>query len=119
MEFESVRLHTAGYGRLADRIEHVAKSEGDGLGYDIVSFETSGMERFIEVKTTNYGKYTPFFATPREVAVSLQESDQYHLYRVFAFSKSPALYCLSGSLPETCSLTPALFKASSGAAHPL
>ena len=50
-EFEARRLHAAGQKSLAERVEHVAGSRGDGLGYDVLSFEVSGEERFIEVKT--------------------------------------------------------------------
>ena len=43
--------------RLAARVDRVSETRGDGLGYDVLSFETSGRERLIEVKTTNYGAF--------------------------------------------------------------
>jgi hypothetical protein len=49
MRFEEERLWRAGQKRLADKIEHVARTRGDGEGYDILSFEESGHERLIEV----------------------------------------------------------------------
>jgi len=52
-----------GNDKLAERIEHIALTEGDGIGYDIRSFERDGSDRFIEVKTTAYGKQTPFFVS--------------------------------------------------------
>ena len=52
LRFEQARLLAAGQDRLAGRIEHVAQTRGDGDGFDILSFEPSGAERLIEVKTT-------------------------------------------------------------------
>lgn len=46
--FERERLVRAGQRNLAKKIRHVALSEGDSLGYDILSFETDGRERLIE-----------------------------------------------------------------------
>jgi hypothetical protein len=40
---------------LADQIDWVASRLGDGLGYDIVSFDGNGDELYLEVKTTNAG----------------------------------------------------------------
>lgn len=61
LEVEHARLWMSGKRSLANRIEHVAQTKGDGLGYDILSFEESGQERLIEVKTTRFGPLTPFF----------------------------------------------------------
>jgi len=66
MRFEHERLWRAGKRKLAECIDHVAKTKGDGLGYGIRSFAESGEERFIEVKTTRYGSLTPFFASGNE-----------------------------------------------------
>jgi hypothetical protein len=38
---------------LARKIRWVSAEDGDGAGYDILSFEPNGRERLIEVKTTN------------------------------------------------------------------
>ena len=42
----------------------MAHLDGDGAGYDILSFETDGTERFLEVKTTVGYERTPFFISP-------------------------------------------------------
>lgn len=52
ISYEQTRLALAGYERLAASIEHTSRVRGDRAGYDIRSFETSGEERWIEVKTT-------------------------------------------------------------------
>ncbi|MEO7102679.1 MAG: DUF3883 domain-containing protein [Gemmatimonadaceae bacterium] len=72
-------------------IEHVSRTQGDGLGYDIVLFETDGRERMIEVKTTAFDAMTPFFASKREVSVSEDLAPQFQLYRIFKFRDSPNL----------------------------
>lgn len=75
LEYEEYRLRSAGEKVLANCIKHVAKSKDDGLGYDILSFETSGQERFIEVKTTAFAKETPFYASRNEVSFSADFQD--------------------------------------------
>jgi hypothetical protein len=113
LEFEYERLWKAGKRKFADRIEHVAQSKGDYVGYDILSFEKTGRERFIEVKTTRYGAFTPFFASRNEVKVSEIYEKEYQLYRLFHFNKErgrqPELYILPGALRHTCTLEPNQF----------
>ena len=111
MNYEHERLWRAGYRHLADKIEHVALSKGDHLGYDILSFEESGQERLIEVKTTQFGPMTPFFATRNEVNVSIELADHYQLYRVFSFEKDTKLFTLEGAIGKHCELTPITFSA--------
>lgn len=111
MVFEEQRLRHAGKKRLAERIDHVSRTQGDGLGYDVLSFDENGAERLIEVKTTRGGVSMPFFATRNEVDVSAAERERYHLYRVFAFGRQPQLFTLKGSIRETCVLDPLLFRA--------
>jgi hypothetical protein len=111
MNYEHERLWRAGCRQLAERIEHVAVSQGDHLGYDILSFEESGRERLIEVKTTQFGPMTPFFATRNEVNVSIELADHYQLYRVFSFEKNAKLFALEGAIGSRCELTPTIFSA--------
>lgn len=109
LEFEHQRLWQAGQRALAERIDHVSKTKGDGLGYDILSFEEDGVERLIEVKTTQFGMMTPFFVSRNEVDVSLSEADRYHLYRLFSFGRQTRLFALPGAMNQTCQLTPVNF----------
>lgn len=112
VRFEQARLIQAKQEALAARVEHIAVTEGDGRGYDILSFEADGRERLIEVKTTRYARETPFFVTRNEVAVSAAEHDRYHLYRCFGFRRRPRLFTLQGALPTTCVLEPVTYQAS-------
>ncbi len=70
MNFERARLMADGQDHLADKVERISESMGDGAGFDILSFETDGRDRFVEVKTTKYGKETPFYLTRNEVGFS-------------------------------------------------
>jgi hypothetical protein len=106
IEFEKARLIHEGKEALAAKIEHTAKVKGDYAGFDILSFEVTGAERLIEVKTTKYGKTTPFFATSNEVLVSEQNASQYCVYRLFTFAAKPRFYQLQGPISTTCHLSP-------------
>lgn len=112
VRFERWRLLQVGAGQLAERVEHVAKTRGDGLGYDVLSFASDGAERFIEVKTTSFGKRTPFFVSSNEVEFARSESDRFRLYRVFDFRVEPRLFELAGQIENHCVLDPHSFKAS-------
>lgn len=111
LQVEHRRLWDAGRRRLAEKIEHVSHTRGDGFGYDIVSYEESGQQRLIEVKTTNFGVMTPFFASANEVNVSEAEDNAFHLYRVFRFRDAPRIFFLRGSLRQTCDLYPTEYRA--------
>jgi hypothetical protein len=105
LNFERARLLSLRKDDLAGRIEHTSSVRGDGEGYDILSYEESGRERLIEVKTTKYGRETPFFVSSNELAVSEAHADEYHLYRLFGFRLSPRLFTVSGTLQATCWLS--------------
>ena len=65
LRFEVARLVRAGQERLAVMVELVSETRGDGLGYDVLSFEISGRERLIEVKTTSYGASNAVLRDPQ------------------------------------------------------
>lgn len=111
MEYETRRLRNLGAKTFADRIDHVSKTKGDGLGFDILSFDADGRERFIEVKTTGYVAETPFFISPNEVNFSSEQSDKFHLYRLFAFRNKPQMFVLSGPIAANCLLDPVSYRA--------
>ena len=111
VQYEHWRLSKLGETRLADRVEHVAKTKGDGLGFDVLSFDMDGKERFIEVKTTRYGRDTPFFVSRGELARSKVDSEHFHLYRLYEFRDAPRLFDLAGSIENNCTLDPISFRA--------
>jgi hypothetical protein len=73
--------------------------------------ETDDSERLIEVKSTALGKYFPFLLTAVEVRCSEDVPEKFHLFRVFDFGRSPKLYVLRGTLRDSCSLEPTLYRA--------
>ncbi len=111
LRFEHERLWRAGKKKLAERIEHVARTKGDYLGYDILSFEVNGQERLIEVKTTAFGAMTPFFASRNEVEFSESRDAEYQLYRLFNFRRQPKLFALGGAVSRSCRLEPIQYSA--------
>lgn len=101
LDFEKYRMRESERYDLVNDVEWSSKVRGDGLGYDIRSFNPiNDEELFIEVKTTNSGKYQPFFISDNEVSYSKDFSDQYTLYRVFQFRTDPKLFQLDGDIEK-------------------
>jgi hypothetical protein len=112
VELERRRLLGLGRDDLAKKVEWVSDTTGDGLGFDVLSFdEVDESERLIEVKTTTMGRYVPFFVTANEVRCSEAMAQQYHLYRLFRFTHQPRLYVLHGALTDLCRLDPVQYRA--------
>ena len=110
-DFEAQRLHGGGHKVLANRVEHISQSRGDGLGYDVLSFEPSGKERLIEVKTTAFGALTPFFVSSNEVRFSEERNSEFVLARVHEFRSAPKFFELRGSMEKNLRLDPVSFLA--------
>lgn len=109
MQYEHYRLYQLGKRELADKVEHVSKTKGDGLGFDVLSFEPTGKERFIEVKTTAFGKQTPFFISRNEVRFAEEHEADYQLYRLFNFRQAPKMFQMAGRVQKHCQLSPVTF----------
>lgn len=110
LQYEDWRLRQLDCSHLANRIEHIA-NKNDAAGFDILSFETDGRERYIEVKTTSYAKETPFFLSHSELEFSKVNEASYRLYRLFEFRSSPRLFALSGCVDKNCLLDPVSYRA--------
>jgi len=112
IEREKQKLLQINEDKLAKKVSHVAKEVGDGLGYDVLSFDENGSEIYIEVKTTKGSVNTPYFITSNELEKSIVEQDSYQLYRVFAFNdetNSADLLIIKGNLSTLCK-TPVAYK---------
>lgn len=109
VSFEKARLSSRGCDVLAERVEHVSVTRGDGLGYDVLSFTEDAREKHIEVKTTKLGPLTPFYLTASELTFSRENRHSYSLYRVHDFVASPAMFALNGPVDATCSLEAAQY----------
>lgn len=111
MKYEKARLRQMGQENLADRVERVSQTVGDQAGFDILSFDAGGRDRYLEVKTTKYGKETPFYISDNEKRFASVHSDRYSLYRLFRFRSNPGLYTLDGALDTNFRLVPTVFRA--------
>lgn len=111
VQYEQWRLERIGFGQLANQVEHVADTQGDGLGYDVLSFETDGRPRYIEVKTTAHDALTPFFVSSNEVDFAREQAHQFHLYRLYHFRTDPKFFELKGAIEAHCHLDPATYRA--------
>lgn len=82
--YERRRLREQGRGDLAGRVRWTASEDGDGLGYDVLSYDTDGHERHIEVKTTALGAEAPFYISSAELEFARRQLASYALHRVYA-----------------------------------
>jgi Domain of unknown function (DUF3883) len=110
-ELERRELSDAGRADLADRVEIVAQTQGDGLGFDVLSFTTEGEEKYLEVKTTQGAKETPFIVSENERLRSEILGDSLWLYRVFKVCGQWRLFQLRGPFSETLHLRPTQYRA--------
>ena len=77
---EQIRLRAANRYNLAKKVRWVSEVEGDGAGYDILSFDISGEERLLEVKTTLGQQTTPFYLSENERALSCEKPEIFGTY---------------------------------------
>lgn len=103
LEYEKVKVRS--YGLKTKKVKWVSKTLGDGLGYDILSYDKDGNELFIEVKTTCGNIDSEFYITENELQCSIEASDKFRLYRVYKFDKKAfkgnIAFC-KGSLKDLC-----------------
>ena len=110
LEFEKWNLIKSGKENLAKDVRWVSQEEGDGLGFDILSRNINGTDKYIEVKTTKLGKETPFYFTRNELTFSNKNSHNFHLYRLFNFEENAKLFFKNGSLDTICQSVPITYK---------
>lgn len=112
LDFEKERLKKTIYKDQVERVSLIS----DSLGYDILSFEEDGKERYIEVKATRskVGDAN-FFLTINELKTA-KENGNYYIYLVYdILSKEPKIWILSNPFnPENININiePINFKVS-------
>lgn len=109
---ERSNLNAVGRADLASKVRWTAMEEGDGVGYDIASFEPDGRPRLIEVKTTNGWERTPFHISRNELAVADRHRDDWHLIRLWNFAREAKAFSIRPPLDAHVTLTPTSFLAS-------
>jgi hypothetical protein len=112
VEIERGRLAELGRKDLAKEVRWVSLEDGDGAGYDILSFASSGQEKLIEVKTTNGSARTPFFLSRNECEVASERPGEWCIYRVHLFARNPRIFEVSPPLETTLTLRAETWRAS-------
>ena len=97
---------------LARKVRWIAAEDGDGAGYDVLSFNLEGRERLIEVKTTNGAARTPFFLTRNECGLATERPADWRIYRVHLFAKGPRIFTITPPLENAVKLIPETWRAS-------
>lgn len=116
VEFEKLRLAKLGYSNLVDKIEWVSKTKGDGLGYDILSYDVIDddiVPIYIEVKGTTLNENAPFDITRNELEVASLHGENYKIYRISSLGENMAkCFILNGrEMFEKLEFEPMTFKA--------
>ena len=111
-QFEREQLQQFDRSDLAKKVRWVSEEDGDGAGYDILSFDARGKERFLEVKTTVGSDTTPFYITRNELSLSSERPEAFRLCRVFDFSIRPRMFELAPPLENFVHLSPLNYEAS-------
>jgi hypothetical protein len=112
MELERRRLADSDRSDLARKVRWVAAEDGDGAGYDVLSFEVNGRESLIEVKTTNGSSRTPFFLTRNERELAEERPTDWRIYRVHLFAQDPKIFTIAPPLEDAVNLSPETWRAS-------
>lgn len=114
VNLERCRLAEADRSDLARKVRWVAAEDGDGAGFDVLSFDFGGRQRLLEVKTTNGAARTPFFLTRNEREMAAERPADWRIYRVHLFAKEPRIFTIAPPLEKTVNLRPETWRASFG-----
>ena len=111
IEYEKWRLIHEGKDNLVDKIEWISKEQGDGAGFDILSKNKNGTDRYIEVKTTKLSKETPIYLTANELNFATLKEKNFFLYRIFNFKLKPQFFLRNGNYESFSVIKPETYKA--------
>lgn len=90
LKYEIEHLREIDKPGLASKVKQVS-TEDVSAGYDVLSYDNNGSEKYIEVKTSK-AKYANFEWTANELAMAKYYSSAYWIYRVYEIeSESPTL----------------------------
>ncbi len=88
--FESI-----GRKDLAEKVRHVSAEDGDGLGYDVLSFFENGKEKYIEVKSTTASLGSSFYLSRNELGFLKEHNEDAFIYRVLISGEVPQIMTYS------------------------
>ncbi len=112
VDVERRQLTGADRSDLARNVRWVAVEDGDGAGYDVLSFDVTGRARLLEVKTTNGSARTPFFLTRNERDLAAERPQDWRIYRVHLFANEPRIFTIAPPLENAVNLRPDTWRAS-------
>lgn len=93
---EKEYLESIGRKDLSEKVYHISKEKGDGMGYDILSFFDNGEEKYIEVKSTTKAIETQFNISKNELEFLKINSRNALLYRVGVSTEPPEIEIKTG-----------------------
>lgn len=108
---ERAWLRAAGCPDLAEKVRWVSAEDGDGAGYDILSYCRHGEERLLEVKTTTGDPRTPFHLSANERECAAENPGRFRIVRVYDFLRRPATFRLRPPLEDAVRLEPTAYRA--------
>ena len=108
---ERARLAAADRPDLAEKIRWVSAEDGDGAGYDILSYCRHGEQRLLEVKTTVGGPRTPFHLSASERECAAENPARFRIVRVYDFLRRPETFRLRPPLEDAVRLEPTAYRA--------
>lgn len=112
VDLERRQLTEAGRPDLARNVRWIADEDGDGAGYDVLSFDFGGRSRLIEVKTTNGSARPPFFLTRNECELAAERPADWRIYRIHLFTRGPRIFTVAPPLESAVKLAPETWRAS-------
>ena len=115
MKYEKDRLAELGLEDYAEKVKWVSK-ESDAYGYDILSYTVAKngkvQKLYIEVKTTTSKVDTEFYVSRNEVSKSIEFSNNYCVYRLYAVkTATPHFYKAFGKIEDNFTLDPMTYMA--------
>lgn len=105
LAFERTRLKMESQARLARRVRLLEPAERTD-GFDMVSFDPDGAERYIRVAATQYSRRFPLLVEPRTLVASYRHGERFYLYRVFHFCWDAKVFMVQGDLREALQFLP-------------
>lgn len=109
LNYERWWLIKNGKEKLSESVEWVSKEKGDGAGFDILSKNMNGTDRYIEVKSTKLGSKVPIYFTRNELRFSQDHASDYFLYRVFNLRRVPKFFIKNGAIDNFWNVEPISF----------
>ena len=112
---EQEYLRSIGKNELAHNIRHISKEDGDGSGYDVLSFFPDGRQKYIEVKSTVTSIDATFYISRNEYRFIMEHPKDAFIYRVLLDGEKTRVISLQAvpcsKLLETRDLEPIQYEA--------